>query len=91
MQEKICIALSFFVYIFTEANKGIEMQKSKAVSLLENWFQNEGIRKNWFAKRLGTDSASISRWLSGKVRPHKPVRKRIEELTNGDVPMDAWE
>jgi len=70
-------------------NGGTDM-KSKAVDLFEDWFQSNGVRKNWFAEQIGVDSASISRWLSGKVRPHRPVRKRIEELTDGAVPMDSW-
>jgi len=64
--------------------------KRKAVDLFEDWFQSNGVRKNWFAEQVGVDSASISRWLSGKVRPHKAVRKRIEELTDGAVPMESW-
>lgn len=66
------------------------MKKAKAVTLLDKWFKMNGVRKNWFAEQIGVDSASISRWLSGKVRPHRPVRKRIEELTDGVVPMDSW-
>lgn len=66
------------------------MEKTKAVMLFDAWFKDQGIRKNWFAEQIGVDGASISRWLSGKVRPHKAVRKRIEELTDGAVPMDAW-
>lgn len=65
--------------------------KSKAVDLFEDWFQSNGVRKNWFAEQVGVDSASISRWLSGKVRPHRAVRKRIEELTGGAVPMESWQ
>ena len=66
------------------------MDKAKAVMLFDDWFKSQGIRKNWFAQQLGVDSASISRWLSGKVKPHSAVRKRIEELTDGAVPMEAW-
>ena len=65
--------------------------KSKAVDLFEDWFRSNGIRKNFFAAQMGVDSASISRWLSGKVKPHRAVRKRIEELTNGAVPMESWQ
>jgi transcriptional regulator with XRE-family HTH domain len=67
-----------------------DMDKTKAVMLFDDWFKSQGIRKNWFAQQLGVDNASISRWLSGKVKPHNAVRKRIEELTDGAVPMEAW-
>jgi hypothetical protein len=90
MQEIICIVLKFFLDIVPEENGGSAMEKTKAVLLFDAWFKDQGIRKNWFAEQIGVDSASISRWLSGKVKPHRPVRKRIEELTDGAVPMDAW-
>ena len=61
-----------------------------AIELWQTWFKENGIRKNGFAEQLGVDSPSISRWLSGAVRPTRPTRKRIEELTGGAVPMDSW-
>jgi DNA-binding transcriptional regulator YiaG len=62
----------------------------RAIDLFQAWFKENGIRKNWFAVRLGVRSSDISRWLSGKVKPSRPVRKRIEELTEGAVPMESW-
>jgi hypothetical protein len=69
----------------------MQVDKNKSAMLFAEWFQKNGIRKNWFAEQIGVDSVSISRWLSGSVRPHRPVRKRIEELTDGAVPMDGWQ
>ena len=66
------------------------MGKTKAVMLVGGWFKSQGLRKNWFAQALGVDSGSISGGLAGKVKPHNAVRKRIEELTDGAVPMEAW-
>ena len=67
------------------------MKKTQAVASLVAWFDENGIKKGWFAEQLGVDNASISRWLSGKVRPHKAVRKRIDQLTGGQVSIDGWE
>lgn len=67
------------------------MEKNKAAFLLGDWFRDQGIRKNWFAEKIGVDGTSIARWLSGKVRPSRAVRKRISELTDGAVPMDHWD
>ena len=67
------------------------MEKTKAVHLFDVWFKKNGVRKNWFADQLGVDGASISRWLAGSTRPHRAVRKRIEELTNGAVTINDWQ
>lgn len=67
------------------------MQKSQSALAFAQWFEENGIRKNWFAKRIGVDNATITRWLTGAVRPQRVARKRVEELTDGAVAMDGWE
>lgn len=89
MQQIFCIALVFF-FAMLGAEKETNMEKSKAVLDLQQWFKDNGIRKGWFAEQLGVDGASLSRWLSGKVRPHAPARKLIEDKTGGTVKADSW-
>lgn len=67
------------------------MQKSQAALAFAQWFKDNGIMKGWFARRIGVDSATITRWLTGAVRPQRVARKRIDELTDGAVPMEKWE
>lgn len=64
--------------------------QQNAQALFSDWFKQNGIRKNWFADQIGVDNSSVSRWLSGSVTPHRSVRKRIEQMTDGAVPMDSW-
>jgi hypothetical protein len=49
----------------------MQVDKNKSAMLFAEWFQKNGIRKNWFAEQIGVDSVSISRWLSGSVRPFR--------------------
>lgn len=65
-------------------------EKPEAVNLINNYLKARGIRKNWFADQIGVRNASLSRWLSGKWTPSPMARKRIEDLTNGEVPETSW-
>ena len=67
------------------------MQKSQSALAFAQWFEDNGIRKSWFAKRIGVDNATITRWLTGAVCPQRASRKWVEELTNGAVAADGWE
>lgn len=66
------------------------MTDTNSSELFRQWFKDSGFRKGWFADQIGVDPASISRWLGGQTKPQRAVRKRIEQLTDGAVPMDAW-
>ena len=66
------------------------MDDINSKELFRGWFKSSGYRKGWFANELGVDPSSISRWLAGQTQPHRAVRKRIEQLTDGAVPMDGW-
>lgn len=65
-------------------------EKPEAVNLINNYLKVRGIRKNWFADQIGVRNASLSRWLSGKWTPSPMARKRIADLTNGEVPETSW-
>jgi len=67
------------------------MTDNKSRHLFKQWFKDSGYRKGWFADQIGVDAASISRWLGGHTRPQRAVRKRIEQLTDGAVPMEGWD
>lgn len=65
-------------------------EKPEAVNLINNYLKARGIRKNWFADQIGVRNASLSRWLSGKWTPSPMARKRIADLTDGEVPETSW-
>lgn len=43
-----------------------------------------------FAALIGKDRSLVNRLRRGEVRPTLEVAARIEEVTEGDVPMQAW-
>ena len=67
------------------------MQKSKSAIAFAQWFKDNGILKSWFAKRIGVNNATITRWLTGEVCPQRAARTLLDELTKGAVPADGWE
>lgn len=43
-----------------------------------------------FAALIGKDRSLVNRLRRGDVRPTLEVAARIEDVTDGDVPMQAW-
>lgn len=52
---------------------------------LKGWIQKNGLTYKAFADRIGTSSQNISTILSGKSEGSYNLRKKIFEVTNGDV------
>lgn len=40
--------------------------------------------------KLGIGQGTISRWVTGRARPSKALRKRIQRITGGIVRAEAW-
>jgi ribosome-binding protein aMBF1 (putative translation factor) len=66
------------------------IQKPAAVSLINLYVQENGIKKAWLADKIGVSNTSFSRWMSGKWKPSRMARKRIEDITGGAVPENSW-
>lgn len=49
-----------------------------------------GKHKGDFARRLGINHVYLSQILSGHRRPSFGLMCRIEEVTDGQVPLAAW-
>ena len=56
------------------------MGASKAVDLLRAAIVDRGWTQNELARRLGTDSAVVSRWMTGQRKPGLGLAMRIETL-----------
>lgn len=57
---------------------------------LAAYFDQTGIKKTWFAKRVGVKKATISRWLAGQV-PTMTARLVIQDATDGAVKVEDWD
>jgi hypothetical protein len=86
LQAFFCIAITFFC-VYDKKHKEIVMTASKD---LDHWIESNGIKRVWFAKKMGVNNATLWRWVEGKSRPSKAVRFMIQELTKGDVDMENW-
>lgn len=59
-----------------------------AVQEIEAWLVAEGRKKEWLARQLGINRATLSQWLARKYRPTEPHRIMMHKIC-GVVP-DAW-
>lgn len=57
---------------------------------LRKYLEENGIRHSFIAKKIGTDSSHLCRWLSGDVAPRLEAVVAIEKITNGQVTIHDW-
>lgn len=57
---------------------------------LAQYLAAQKITQAQFADRVGSTSATVSRWCSGKAFPNKDAVKRIDAATGGEVPPAVW-
>lgn len=56
-------------------------KRARAISLLRARILRLGWSQNELARRLGTDSAMVSRWLTGQRCPSLDMGLKIEQIT----------
>lgn len=52
--------------------------------------EQKGISDAEFALLIGKDRSLVNRLRRGDVRPTLDVAAKIEEVTEGQIPMQAW-
>lgn len=57
---------------------------------LRRYLRDNQITQTKFAEDLKTRPQMVTYWLSGKHTPRAKTMKRIEEMTEGAVPMSSW-
>jgi transcriptional regulator with XRE-family HTH domain len=57
---------------------------------LHGWLAKTGTTQLEFSQKSGIPQPLVSRYASGKGRPHLENALAIEKATNGDVPVAAW-
>ncbi len=63
--------------------------RNTGATLLRAWLA--GRTRGWLAKEVGCSAPTITYWLRGDVRPSYSFRKRIETMTDGEVPAGSWD
>lgn len=54
------------------------------------WLAMHAIDHHDFADELGVTVQTLWRWRAGGSKPVRAMRRRIEKLTNGSVPVTTW-
>ncbi|MGV1682950.1 helix-turn-helix transcriptional regulator [Sphingopyxis sp. NJF-3] len=57
---------------------------------LKTYLESHNIRQADFAAQVSTTPATISRIVSGSLRPALDLAHRIERATDGHVPTETW-
>lgn len=57
---------------------------------LNEYFEETGVMKAFFAKKIGTTPTSLQSWLKGKTKPKIDLVLKIEKQTNGFVKAKDW-
>lgn len=52
---------------------------------LEAWLEERGIKKGWFAKKIGVTATHFSKILNGSTKPSLDLALDIEDITLGVV------
>jgi DNA-binding XRE family transcriptional regulator len=57
---------------------------------LASYLQAAEMTQDAFAKSLGVSQPTVHRWLTRGARPSWETAARIEQMTDGAVPMSSW-
>lgn len=57
---------------------------------LHDWLEKTHTTQEEFAEKSGVPQPLVSRYVTGKGRPHLENALAIEKATDGQVPVRAW-
>lgn len=57
---------------------------------LHDWLAKTGTTQLEFSEKSGIPQPLVSRYASGKGRPHLENALAIERATDGKVPVESW-
>ena len=55
------------------------------------WLADNGIEPDWIATILDIHLSAVYRWRNGKQPPTQALALRISVMSNGAVPVSAWD
>jgi transcriptional regulator with XRE-family HTH domain len=57
---------------------------------LRDYLEKNGLRKDFFAKKMGITPATLSSWLYGRTAPKIRLAILVEKETKGAVKVSDW-
>lgn len=57
---------------------------------LAGWREGNGVSQGRVASSLGVTQATVAGWEAGHRRPELHTALALEDLTEGDVPVESW-
>ena len=63
--------------------------RAKIVQLFE-YMITKDVSQSSLAKRIGISQPTLSRYVSGDVLPNVVTALKIQQITSGEVPVEAW-
>jgi DNA-binding transcriptional regulator YdaS (Cro superfamily) len=61
---------------------------SKLTDRLNEYIDKNGLRKNFFAEKLGMTPAQLTNVLTGRSKLPKKYWKRLEQITKGEISVN---
>jgi transcriptional regulator with XRE-family HTH domain len=71
-------------------NLGIDRADYVEQTPLERWRVERGLSVQELARRVGISPSTMTCWCRGSVVPSVPSALRIQDVTEGEVPVVAW-
>ncbi len=64
---------------------------SSSAMTLREYIDQHNLRQRELARRWGMPESTLSDLLNGRRRPSIELASKIKRLSDGAVPLDAWE
>ena len=58
--------------------------------MLKSWRESRSLSQTALAGDVGVGQSALAEWEAGRRRPELPHAIRLEEMTGGEVPFEAW-
>ena len=52
---------------------------------LQDYIKQNGLRKDWFARKVGVTPQTLHNWLTGQAEPSTTNKRKVYSVTGGNV------
>lgn len=68
----------------------LHVVQSARMEKIEAYLKDNGLSQRQFAELIGVDESLVSRYMAKTTKPKVERMFEIERITNGGVPVSAW-